>query len=60
MSGSKRFAYSAFAIVVCSLLAGYGAAAEGAADTRIQWDASRETVARVMYTLRLLKLGVAL
>jgi hypothetical protein len=37
-----------------------GAVAEGAADTRIQWDASRDTVARVMYTLRLLKLGVAL
>lgn len=36
-----------------------GAASETAAGTSITWDASRETVARVMKTLRLLKLGVA-
>lgn len=36
-----------------------GAAAETAAGTSVTWDASRETVARVMKTLRLLKLGVA-
>ena len=37
-----------------------GAATETAAGTSITWDASRDTVARVMYTLRMLKLGVAL
>jgi uncharacterized phiE125 gp8 family phage protein len=37
-----------------------GASSESAADTAITWDASRDTVARIMYTLRLLKLGVAL
>lgn len=37
-----------------------GAASETAAGTNITWDAGRETVARVMKTLRLLKLGVAL
>lgn len=37
-----------------------GAATETAAGTTVSWDASRDTVARVMYTLRLLKLGVAL
>lgn len=36
-----------------------GAASETAAGTSIGWDASRETVARVMKTLRMLKLGVA-
>jgi uncharacterized phiE125 gp8 family phage protein len=36
-----------------------GAASENAGGTTIQWDASRETVARVMKTLRQLKLGVA-
>lgn len=36
-----------------------GASHETAAGTAITWDASRETVARVMKTLRLLKLGVA-
>lgn len=36
-----------------------GAASETAAGTSITWDASRETVARCMKTLRLLKLGVA-
>lgn len=36
-----------------------GAASETAAATSVTWDASRETVARVMKTLRLLKLGVA-
>jgi uncharacterized phiE125 gp8 family phage protein len=36
-----------------------GASSETAAGTTIHWDASRETVARVMKTLRLLKLGVA-
>lgn len=36
-----------------------GAATETAAGTTVAWDASRETVARVMKTLRLLKLGVA-
>ena len=36
-----------------------GAASETAAGTTISWDVSRETVARVMKTLRLLKLGVA-
>ena len=36
-----------------------GAAQETAAGTSIQWDAGRETVARCMKTLRLLKLGVA-
>jgi hypothetical protein len=35
-----------------------GAASEKAGDTTLTWDASRETVARVMKTLRLLKLGV--
>jgi hypothetical protein len=37
-----------------------GAASETAAGTTISWDASRETVARIHKTLRLLKLGVAL
>ena len=37
-----------------------GAASETAAGTAIGWDASRETVARIMKTLRSLKLGVAL
>ena len=36
-----------------------GAASETAAGTSITWDAGRETVARCMKTLRLLKLGVA-
>lgn len=36
-----------------------GAAQETAAGTTVHWDASRETIARVMKTLRLLKLGVA-
>lgn len=36
-----------------------GASSETAAGTTVQWDASRETVARVMKTLRLLRLGVA-
>lgn len=36
-----------------------GAASETAAGTNISWDASRETVARIMKTLRTLKLGVA-
>lgn len=36
-----------------------GAATETAAGTSITWDASRETVARIMKTLRLLRLGVA-
>lgn len=36
-----------------------GAASETAAGTSITWDASRDTVARVMKTLRMLKLGVA-
>jgi hypothetical protein len=36
-----------------------GAATETAAGTTVHWDASRETVARVMKTLRLLRLGVA-
>lgn len=37
-----------------------GAATETAAGTSVTWDASRETVARVMKTIRTLKLGVAL
>lgn len=37
-----------------------GAATETVAGTTISWDASRETVARIMKTLRTLKLGVAL
>jgi uncharacterized phiE125 gp8 family phage protein len=36
-----------------------GAASETAAGTSVSWDVSRETVARVMKTLRMLKLGVA-
>ena len=36
-----------------------GAATETAAGTTVHWDASRETVARIMKTLRLLRLGVA-
>lgn len=36
MSGSKRFAYSAFAIVVCSLVVGNGVAAEDAKQTEAQ------------------------
>lgn len=36
-----------------------GAATERAGDTTIAWDASRETVARVMKSLRLFRLGVA-
>ena len=36
-----------------------GAASEKAGDTTISWDTSRETVARVMKSLRLLRLGVA-
>lgn len=36
-----------------------GASSETAAGTTVQWDASRETVARIMKTLRLLRLGVA-
>ena len=36
-----------------------GAGSEKAGDTTIQWDASRETIARVMKSLRLLRLGVA-
>ena len=36
-----------------------GAASETAAGTSVTWDASRETVARIMKTLRLLKLPVA-
>lgn len=36
-----------------------GAASEKAGDTTIAWDTSRETVARVMKSLRLLRLGVA-
>lgn len=36
-----------------------GAASESAAGTNISWDASRETVARIMKTLRALKLGIA-
>jgi hypothetical protein len=37
-----------------------GAASETGAGTNITWDVSRETVARVMKTLRVFKLGVAL
>jgi len=37
-----------------------GAASETAAGTTISWDVSRETVARIMKTLRTLRLGVAL
>ncbi len=37
-----------------------GAATETAAGTSITWDAGRETIARIMKTLRLLKLPVAL
>lgn len=37
-----------------------GAQTETAAGTTVVWDASRETVARVMKTLRVLRLGVAL
>lgn len=37
-----------------------GAATETAAGTTISWDVSRETVARIMKTLRTLRLGVAL
>ena len=37
-----------------------GAAGETAAGTTINWDASRETVARIMKSLRALRLGVAL
>lgn len=36
-----------------------GASSEKAGDTTISWDASRETVARVMKSLRLFRLGVA-
>ncbi len=36
-----------------------GAASETAAGTTVQWDASRVTVARIMKTLKLLRLGVA-
>jgi hypothetical protein len=36
-----------------------GAASEKAGDTTISWDASRETVARVVKSLRLFRLGVA-
>lgn len=36
-----------------------GATTETSAGTTVQWDASRETVARVLKTLRVLKLGVA-
>lgn len=36
-----------------------GAISEKAGDTHVTWDASRETVARIMRSLRLLKLGVA-
>ena len=36
-----------------------GAASETAAGTTVTWDASRETVARVMKTIRSLRLGVA-
>lgn len=36
-----------------------GAASEKAGDTTISWDTSRETVARVLKSLRLLRLGVA-
>lgn len=36
-----------------------GAATERAGDTTVTWDASRETVARVMKSLRLFRLGVA-
>jgi hypothetical protein len=36
-----------------------GAASENAGGTTIQWDVRRETVARVMKTIRQLKLGVA-
>lgn len=36
-----------------------GAASETAAGTTITWDASRETVARIMKSLRALRLGVA-
>lgn len=36
-----------------------GASSEKAGDTTIAWDASRETVARVIKSLRLLRLGVA-
>ena len=37
-----------------------GASAETAAGTAISWDASRETVARIMKTMRTFRLGVAL
>jgi len=36
-----------------------GAASERAGDTTVNWDASRETVTRVMKSLRLFRLGVA-
>jgi hypothetical protein len=36
-----------------------GAASERAGDTTVNWDASRETVARVIKSLRLFRLGVA-
>ena len=37
-----------------------GAASETAAGTTVNWDASRETVARIMKSIRTLRLGVAL